>query len=801
MGKDIDLNFKRFAAGSASIHDDKLDFQISAANVAVGLSNLADYVNVVGLYGGLGFGKSSYVRMILEKFDVNSTLYTYISLTETNEAKDFSKLFSERWLNTLSERYPKIDVTSCLPFMDSILRESGNTIISELLKIISTINLGLTKTKASFFDRYFSKDKSTFTTDEVSKLFGNISEINESLWIIVVDEIERAQFDEIYRLVEIVERFKNEGRSGLPIKLLFLFCISEPDLGQYLNSFSGIDPRARLLKAFFYEDPKSISHKEFLPPVEPAVKQKYVIDKLKVITNRENVHLPATINPNTIGDPSRNFMDHKTAMDYMIAILMESSPRVINRVISSLDLFYGAFRNSTGALKGTAIRFNDIVALEYIKIKYPYLLDFFIETIDVLVNRTENYSFNSAYFIQKRLADSKFGVIDWIEEITDVKIPDSDKTRVKHMVGLVMHYYFDFLGSDYENKQKYKYYGSTSYPETMSDYLSLVAEKTKTVYLDNYYLYQNHIENPKGNLKLIDNNRLLGYARFIFDLKEAPVELNVNLVEEISNRVIELEIKNTVMDMGNTVLSDAVYQFVFQIVAIVEKEKKPDVPSNNFNRAFIALKNVLNNIEIATGLKYIIISTLVNNEGGRGSDIHLRLNETFNRIRQFRGDDILTTIKQVFVEANGRYLSGNRILYEYEENFFYTLYQSWGGNKDNINEIENIREAAKRGLEEFPKAIEIYWRKYPISEEWRNFRDVLDGDHFFTMQYTNSLVYMPLETLIDVTKKSRIDDPQVLSKLYFWESIKDDPKLKELSVVKNDQSTLKSFLTRNGLLD
>lgn len=60
---------------------------------------------------------------------------------------------------------------------------------------------------------------------------------------------------------------------------------------------------------------------------------------------------------------------------------------------------------------------------------------------------------------------------------------------------------------------------------------------------------------------------------------------------------------------------------------------------------------------------------------------------------------------------------------------------------------------------------------------------------------------MPLETLISVTKQAKIEDPDIQAKLKFWESIKDTPKLKELSVVKDDQSTLKSFLIRNNFLD
>lgn len=800
IGEKIDLTFKRFAAGSVGVQDDKLDFKDSAKNVAKGLLGLTGYVNVVGIYSGLGFGKSSYTRMIVENFDVTKTLYTYISLTETNEAKDFSKLFSERWLDTLSERYPKIDVTSYLPSMDSILRESGNGIISEILKIISTLNLGLTRTKATFFDEFYSKVKPKFTTSIVAKLFGNISEIEETNWIIVVDEIERAQLEEIYRLVEVVERFKNEGRSGLPVKLLFLFCISESDLKNYLDSFSGSDPRARLIKTFFYEDPKSIAHREFLPPVEPAIKQKYVLDLLNKVIDREGIDVPKQVNPHAIGDPARDFMDHKDAAEYTIAVLRESSPRVINRVTTALDFFYNAFRNRAGDLQKNAIRFNDIVTLEYIKIKYPYLIDFFIKTVHVLINQAEMHNID-AYFTKKELEDKKIGLIGWVEQVTETKIPDSEKPEVLKMIGLVMYYYFDFLNKDYDTKSKDKYFGTTSYPEIMCDYLSLMAEGTETNYRKNNRLYQQHKSNPNQSLDSLDNGELLSYTRFIFDVPRAPVQLNLNLIEELSRRIVSQKIKFDPMNVENTALDEAIYQFVFQIVAMSEKERDSDSPTENLKKAFDALKAVLSSNKVATGLKYIILSSLVNNERGSGSSIHFRLENTFKRILRHFNDEIRPLIKSVFKEAEKRYMNGNKVLYESEENFFYTLYQGWSGSSGAVDEIKKIRNAAKRGLKNYPKAIKLYWRKYPIGEGWRNLNDVFDGDHFFSMSDTNNPVYMPLETLIAVTKQSKIDDQEIQAKLKFWESIKDTPRLKELSVIKDDQSTLKSFLIRNNFLD
>ena len=764
--------------------------------------SLNGYVNVIGLYGGLGLGKSSYARMIIENFEAKKTLYTYISLTETNEAKDFSELFSERWLETLSERYPKIDVTSYLPFMNSILRESGNGFLSEVLKIISALNRGLARTKALHFDKFYFKNKSFFTSTSVAKLFGNITNIKESTWIIMVDEIERAQFDEIYRLVEIVERFKNEGRSGLPTKLLFLFCISEPDMNNYLDAFSTTDPRARLLKTFFYEDTKSITLKIFLPPIDPAIKQKYVLEKLNKVIERENLDTPEKINPHAISDPSSSFMNNKDATEYIVALLNESTPRTIDRIIIALDSFYGSFKNRMGELQKNSIRFNDIVALEYVKIKYPYLIDFFIKTIHVLINQAERHNID-AYLTKQEIEKTKLDLIGWIELKTSKKIPESEKSDVLKIVGLVMYYYFDFLDKNYETKTKDKYFGTTSYPEVMYDYLTLIAEGMETSHRKNNRIYQKHKLAPLDLMVSLDNNSLLSYSRFLFDVPNSPVQLNISLVKEISNRIVTQKIELDPMNAGDTALDEAIYQFVFQIVAVAEKDKKTDTPSENIQTCFNELNSILSSSVVSTGLKYTVLSSLVNNERGSGSSIHFRLEKTFEKLLRYYNEEIRKLIKFVFQEADNKYSAENKVLYKFEENFFYTLYQWWSGSKDAITEIRKIRNVAKNGLENYPQAIKLYWDRYPspAGKDWENFNDVIENDRSFSSYSGSNSLFMPLETLITKTKQSKIKDTEIQAKVIFWGSIKDDPRLKELSLIKDSNTTLKSFLIKRGFLD
>jgi hypothetical protein len=798
--KKIDLKFTQFSSGAVGIADDRLDFNLSAKHVVDGILNLKNYVNVVGLYGGLGFGKSSYARMILENFNPNKTLYTYISLTETNEAKDFSKLFSERWLDTLIERYPKIDITSCLPFMDSILRESGNGILSEVLKGISNLNVGLTKTKALFFDEFYSKNRPTFTSNKVAKLFGNITEIREPLWIIVVDEIERAQFDEVYRLVEVVERFKNEGRSGLPTKLLFLFCISEPELSKRLNEFTISEPRASLLKTFFYEDPKSIVHKIFLPPVDPTIKENYIINQLNHVIDNEGIIRVGNISPHKMGDPTRKFLNHKEATEYLIATLNEESPRVINRIVSALDFFYGSFKDRAGAIQKNAIRFSDIVALEYIKIKYPFLIDFFIATNHFLINQTETKNIN-VYLKKEELKNSKIDLIGWIESVSGRKFSEFEKVDILKLVGLVMYYYFDFLNiSRGLDTNKDQYVGSTSYPEIMGDYLSLISGKTETNYRKNNSLYQDHQKGVNNFLSNLENEELTSYARFIYDIPNADTQINIEVLEELTDRILTQRIKPEPMNIDDSSFDEFLFQFLFQIVVITEKDRNDNTPSKNITKAFSLLKEVLLS-PIPIGAKFILLNSLTNTERGSNSEVHGRLTSSFNELRKYFNLELKSLIKSVFAEFEKRYLNGKDTLYENEENFFYTLYQGWSGSKDSEKEIRKIRNAAKRHLEKYPRAIKTYWDRYPFKKEWKTFQDVISADRFFVSGEINNGLYMPLETLLKITQKAKIKDEEIEQKFKFWNSVKNEVLFKEKFTLQNELNTLKAFLTREGFLD
>ncbi|KKS75375.1 MAG: hypothetical protein UV46_C0020G0001, partial [Candidatus Gottesmanbacteria bacterium GW2011_GWC2_42_8] len=86
--------------------------------------------------------------------------------------------------------------------------------------------------------------------------------------------------------------------------------------------------------------------------------------------------------------------------------------------------------------------------------------------------------------------EKKTGLIGWVESIIGRTLSDEEKINTEKYIGLVMHYYLDFLQRSYDTKNKIQYSGTTSYPEIMHDYLSLVSESVETGYRKYSRIYQ-----------------------------------------------------------------------------------------------------------------------------------------------------------------------------------------------------------------------------------------------------------------------------------------------------------------------
>lgn len=805
--------YEKFASGAVGVDDDELHFKESAINAANGLMKIKDYVSVAGLFGGLGYGKSSYARMIIESLKQDDILYTYISLTETNEARGFSKLFAERWLETLKERYPKINTYISLPLMKSVLRESGNGLVAEIFSIIPGLNKGLIKTQAYYFDNYYKASKNPKTSSSVARLFGNVTEFKEDFWIIMVDEIERAQFDEIYRLIEIVERFKNEGRTGLPIRVLFVLCISETDLERLLDNFEKIDPKSVLIKQFFYGDTKSYTTRIFLPPVKLERLRKFIISKMQgldIIKKYNNPKISEELNGvylNSNFDPTGVFFRYEDTMAYVLGLLAQESPRLISVSIKNVDYSYHRYRNKLGEEPAIMnLHLSDLVALEYAKIKYPFIVTFFSKTVELISRNFKGFDeltkgeVLSYYSIPEDYKKGKLRLADWVSQVVNREIPEDSKGNVESVIGLICNTYYKLRNDrafDYNNSDP-EYYNSLAYPENLYNWLSSVSDSVSfkiTKYKEFYLMHR------KGQLKLrdIDNVLFCGYSNFLRSISGVETSLYLDLVKEFSYRIIEEKVDIENMNVGDTVYDSVVYQFIFQVMTVIEQDyAKSKEFSDNIASAYDGLKKVLLSSNVTVGAKYMILNSFINDTRG-GSGIHARLISAFEAISKYRKEDFDNVIRKVFEEAEYKYFIYDAIIYDNEENFFYVMYQGWSGDATNDDEIQKIRRVAKRGLEERDDAISLYWNRYDSKKDGLTIEEAIDNGNYLRSGI-NFELYMPLKTLIEITENSHIRDMNIIDKMNFWKGAIDNQGYIISAEIKNDPATLKAVLIKRGVI-
>ena len=796
--------FENFASESVGLGDkDEFDFGISAKNVTLGVEEDKNYLSVFTLYGDMGFGKSSYSRMIIEGLDREKNLYTYISLTETNEAKDFSKLFAERWKNTISERYIKMDMIDYLPLISTILREGDYGFWSGILNALEKFNFGLLKTLSKTKDVNFQKE-SIFTSKNVGGIFGDITEFKENRWVIVIDEIERAQFDEIYRVVEIIERFKNEGRTGLPLKLTFILCISKSDLALFLSTFKNSDSKAYQLQGFF-DDGKSIIQPIFLPPISFDVIEKHVAKKTSELIKEENIeHNLDSINPNTIANPTFNFINNpEESLNYITGLISQKSPRQINRIFSAFVFYSNTFKNFAGIPLKNSVRFSDILAMEYIKINHPPLIEFFKRTIGYLVISHEKNNISN-WYIKNQLKEKNLDILGWIEMVLDVKLSQKEKDEFPELIGLVCYTYFDFVQNREDSAYtKLQYEGTLSYPENMNDYLTIVAENTKTTFRIYNKIYRNHLKSNQ-EIKLLSIPDLVGYARFLSNLKNNEIDLYIDVYKKLKEVLVSGEVKINKGDTGQTQYDEVIYRFIYCAVDILERESiDSELPIRNIEIVFDSIKEVLTSKKVTIGGKIIIINSYVNTERGQGSLIHNSLNSVFQKLNKYYKNELVNIIRGVFDDFNQKYVIEKKVIYEEEENYFYCMYQNWSGESGNKIERKKLRTIAFNCLYKNPNIIRIYWDRFPDPSGYRNFNEMInDYRRSVNEDFQTNNLYMPLRNLISATKLSKITDPDILKKMEIWsrDEFINHEKYIKMSELSSKTDTLKSFLLRHDIL-
>ncbi|MES2135250.1 MAG: P-loop NTPase fold protein [Patescibacteria group bacterium] len=823
FNKNLSYRGFRFSPWSVGLGRDLLDFKVPSKNYAKSIQELEDYVSVVGIFGEMGSGKSSLTRMIVEQMKKDSLLYSYISLTETNETKDFEKLFQERWFEAIGKNYPfRLGWTDQLPVMEAILRESKNGLFAELIRFLTLNGIGLFPTKAKVWDKYLDPvNNPQLCSRRVGKFFGNIPLFSERQFIVVVDELERAHLEEIYRVIEIIERFKYEGRGGLPVQIVFLLCISPRDLQDVITN--NVSEKGALVGKFVFDDPKSIGTQIFIPTPSTFQKQIFIKTLFDQMTDSQGLmerEIKKVGSHEIYGIssfPHGSFQeDDKTALQFALSVFIDETPRAFVRTMNSVRFFLSMFSSEDKKL-GLPIRLADLIVLEYIKIRFPYLIDFIRKTIEHVRPYSEyvNNGGMRSYFYRKNLQEEKISdIFRWIKHEMGIDVPAEKQKHIGDLLTLVAHRWIEFPSSPEMTdigRQKYWDSRSTSDPEKMLEWLTFTKEspQNKSTYRISREIYDQHISKGASVIKALPGDELALYARF---LSQSQVNNKEKLLETLREVIRRLIHKSTKKDQAfsiekntewDSVYQDAIYRAIFLALAIIEQEPQIVEPSEELKEVWDLLKEIFYSKDVQSYVKLTILNSFGNNTRGSGS-VHARLSFALQTLRS-KGyeEEIKSSIKHVFGEVKERYFDGKQDIFSKEDHPFFVLYQTWSGKKDDRLGIKQMRNSATRTLERHPRALEVLWKNFPLQQGWRSYEDVLNSrDWFVWDDKGNFNIYIPLGDLVVITKRAKVSK-ELLAKAAFWggNEVMNHERLKQRFEIKDDPETLKAVLTANGLYE
>ncbi len=703
---DITKLKRRFAPESKSSNKDDLGFNTSATEAAKTIINPEKYVTVVALNGGYGEGKSSYARMIIEEVGAKKSLYSYISLTETNATNDFSNSFAERWFETLNERYPTINIAPHVASLEAILRESTNhsALVSAISQTLVKLNFGLSKTVAKCCDSNFKTEKQQqkkeyFVPNSTAAMFNHIPKIKEDVWIINIDEIERAQLDEIYRVIEVIERFKHEGRFGLPVKLVFLLCVSGSDLQKRLTDLkSNGNEKAQLIEDFFFNNPKSRDQNLFLPPVSYEKKKEFVVKSLNEVLGKKEFGLQkiSDLKNYQVTKTTDRFYEEDEGLSWIVDHLTQESPRTIIKVCQELEFFYHCFKDLSGNIAAQSLAICDAITMSLIKMKYPFL----IEVLKFYTSRLE-------VFDQVTVKDKPE------ERVLEIASKSFSDDWTKEMIAKKLDQFIDLLGlisyklckSNTHNASLggIRSYRRTSSNQTMKGFLSFYFDNNNVIY-EKTYSSKNH---QSEVVKLSDKD-LPKYSYELLKTNNSSWEKYLDVATELLKR----------MDIGSK--RDFSDEFLWTISSAIEfvstKIEETETAKQAREKIWQSIKDFLKSEKITIVSKYHFLDAFANKTGSSSSDSKKR-NDLFEYISKDKERERKTLIEDIFNDAKKRYFAGEESVYANENDFANLLYQSWCGKQDVPRNTSPITKAAIRDLKNHPRAIEYYWEKYTSGQE------------------------------------------------------------------------------------
>lgn len=801
----------RFAPGAIS--KDELGYAQAAAQEMATLAESDKAVVVAALNGGLGQGKSSYLRMMIESRNQKDFLYTYISLTETNETKSFSKLFAQRWAETLSSRYPSMNHAVKQSVINTIFKEPGNGLMRLLKDLMQNARWPLRRTRLKYDGSNYQKEK--YANDTVAPLFSHIPSFYEDYWVIVIDEIERARFDEIYRTVETIERFRIEAQWGLPIKIVFMLCIDRERFTQRALD-NPQNELAGLSYAFFERDPKTIDANIDLPAFLPEQKEEFIIQQLKEkIFKKHEVSTKFLLNPDThepgdlkiywnfdsidVSDMRDGKLDDKKAYDFMMQKLMQSSPRTIVKVIDETDRFMSAFKKSAGKRDPSQIRVADLVLFQYLKFNYPYVPDF-IKLVHAEVFPEFHKTFASGklahlYNSLKHRNEEDKTFESFYKKRMPRNLNDSEMQEVRELVSFLCYpivEYAESIGKEgydfrYEYDKKSNYDRTLALPEHMWDALTLATSGR--------YDTSDYLETQRYEIQMHEG----GVPKKLREDPKALARVARNMQryypgDPIASRHLALCIGKLLEDCSrletfpgklthDTLLEDLQYAFTRHLSNFVMRD---EASKEWIDEGYLAIKKILKSRKTLLEVKLHVINSLFIYARAKSSAASFDLNTTREKFEKLYRPEINSLLSEVVNKGIDQYTPPMRkTIYDYEQNYFYVMYQVWSGDPTNRQEIQKIRGVAAKNLYRYEEVIREYWRHREPDQD-----RMLDNAGF----------YMELSTLIDATRKAGLyDEFEAQIKRAQANEPLGGPKLKQVTD-QEGYSTIKHQLIRHGYI-
>lgn len=796
-----------YANATIGLKDDLLDFHPAADNFRVGLTTLDLPVQVIAITGGMGEGKSTFWRMIAEGFDKNKTLHTYISLTETNSTTDFSKLFSERWFETLKERYAFLLSSTYTEEsrLYKILRGTGNGLVRLFAEAILVMNVGLFRTKTQTTDLLSEVQNKPYVSKDVSKIFNNIPELYEEQWFIVVDELERAPIQEVYRLIEVIERFKQLGKDGLPTRVIFVLCYDASYFEVLKDMMNDSSPEAMHLVQNFLtnKNRKSVDIVQKVP--NPTLNR-----KLDLITKKLKDVLPPEAFDQAEGELKYQLLDglydidkddfsaitpqfgdyqkdytFKEVFDYLVLKMVHLPVRSNVRLITQqLRFFINAFTNDKQEWL-LNVNLSTFLSYEYIRLVRPEFLPF----IEASYGRFDPdlksfYTMGNAFLggfneeeNKKRTLKEKIVASTGIDVslYTDEQLEEMI-SELNVVIPVVSKYMVNNGLDPYENNVT-KYKGTLSDPDTLK-WIIAFSRSEQTDFGKFTKLYDRVAQGISANdfpnaQDLVDFS---GFSRNRVGFSDKSPDISLTIAKTIYDYMTTVKdlIQPSSLQMDKNVLDSLTYEFVFQIQ---EAAFGYEIPETVQESAAGLFDEFMRSEATKYESKLIALDAFVN-PSGSGLDRVRTREEVFEKYRAKNYFiDLFDEMKRGIVARYSKEHSPINI-YNQEANVFYVQYQFWNGVIEDPF-LDEMRAVAKKGLTNNARGLSVLWEVYPYNSGWKTYADLTKARDLSpaTMMPSRRGMYVKLKEMLAFTKKNRnfqelmAGNPSLHDKIAYWQDV------------------------------